>query len=149
MLNILYTVLTSLFGSMSTCFVLDNVFKKVIKPNAQYFLLHVCLNSYIVYITCQETLDFFLSPTIDVSEYTENSVKSASVCIGFHMYHYLTNELDFETAAELSGSRFVISTGRLAKLERALSNFMIDIAGHRCSSFLFKDIDKFNETWIF
>ena len=97
MLNILYTVLTSLFGSMSTCFVLDNIFKKVIKPNAQYFLLHVCLNSYIVYITRQETLDFFLSPTIDVSEYTENSVKSASVCIGFHMYHYLTNELDFET----------------------------------------------------
>ena len=97
MLNILYTVLTSLFGSMSTCFVLDNIFKKVIKPNAQYFILHVCLNSYIVYITRQETLDFFLSPTIDVSEYTENSVKSASVCIGFHMYHYLTNELDFET----------------------------------------------------
>ena len=37
------------------------------------------------------------------------------------------NELDFETAAELSGSRFVISSGKLAKLERALSNFMIDI----------------------
>ncbi len=97
MLNLLYIVLTSLFSSMTGCFFLDNVFKRVIKPNAQYFLLHVCLNSYIVYITSGEALDFFLSPSIDVSQYTENSVKSASVCIGFHMYHYLTDELDFET----------------------------------------------------
>ena len=74
-----------------------NVFKRLIKPCAQYFLLHVCLNSYVVYITCGEVPDFFLSPEIDVSTYTENSVKSASVCIGFHMYHYLTAELDFET----------------------------------------------------
>tara|TARA_B100000674_G_scaffold477893_1_gene474299 strand:- start:546 stop:1817 length:1272 start_codon:yes stop_codon:yes gene_type:complete len=37
------------------------------------------------------------------------------------------NELDFETASELSGSRFVISSGSIARLERALSNFMIDI----------------------
>ena len=37
------------------------------------------------------------------------------------------NALDFETAAELSGSRFVISSGNIARLERALANFMIDI----------------------
>ena len=37
------------------------------------------------------------------------------------------NALDFETAAELSGSRFVISSGSIARLERALANFMIDI----------------------
>ena len=36
------------------------------------------------------------------------------------------NEIDFETASELSGSRFMISSGNLAKLERALANFMID-----------------------
>ena len=35
--------------------------------------------------------------------------------------------MDFETAAELSGSRFVISSGSIARLERALANFMIDI----------------------
>ena len=37
------------------------------------------------------------------------------------------NALDFETAAELSGSRFVISSGSIARLERALANFMIDV----------------------
>jgi len=37
------------------------------------------------------------------------------------------NALDFETAAELSGSRFVISSGNIARLERALANFMIDV----------------------
>ena len=35
--------------------------------------------------------------------------------------------MDFERAAKLSGSRFVILSGALARLERALSNFMLDI----------------------
>jgi hypothetical protein len=97
MINILYTVITGFFTSMASCFILDNIFKKTIKENAQYFLLHVCLNSYIVYMTSGEALEFFTSPLIDFSVYTESSVKSASVCIGFHMYHYFTATLDFET----------------------------------------------------
>lgn len=35
--------------------------------------------------------------------------------------------MDFETAAKISGSRFVVLKGALAKLERALAAFMIDI----------------------
>ena len=35
--------------------------------------------------------------------------------------------MDFETAAELSGSRFVILKGPLARVERALADFMLDI----------------------
>ena len=35
--------------------------------------------------------------------------------------------MDFETAAKLSGSRFVVLKGALAKLERALATFMLDI----------------------
>ena len=35
--------------------------------------------------------------------------------------------MDFETAAELSGSRFVILKGLLARMERALADFMLDI----------------------
>ena len=35
--------------------------------------------------------------------------------------------MDFETAANISGSRFVILRGQLAQLERALSQFMIDL----------------------
>jgi seryl-tRNA synthetase len=35
--------------------------------------------------------------------------------------------MDFETAAKLSGSRFVVLKGALARLERALSNFMLDM----------------------
>lgn len=36
------------------------------------------------------------------------------------------NEMDFETASNLSGSRFVILHGSLAKLERKLANFMLE-----------------------
>ena len=35
--------------------------------------------------------------------------------------------MDFETAAKLSGSRFVVLKGTLARLERALSQFMLDL----------------------
>jgi seryl-tRNA synthetase len=35
--------------------------------------------------------------------------------------------MDFETAAGLSGARFVILKGRLARLERSLAQFMLDI----------------------
>ena len=37
------------------------------------------------------------------------------------------NYMDFETATKLSGSRFVVLKDKLALLERALINFMIDI----------------------
>lgn len=35
-------------------------------------------------------------------------------------------QMDFETAAKMSGSRFVILQGQLARLERALANFMLN-----------------------
>jgi seryl-tRNA synthetase len=35
--------------------------------------------------------------------------------------------MDFETAAKISGARFVVLKGSLARLERALGNFMIDL----------------------
>ena len=40
--------------------------------------------------------------------------------------------MDFETAAKLSGSRFVVLKGPLARLERALAQFMLDLhtSGH-------------------
>lgn len=35
--------------------------------------------------------------------------------------------MDFETAAQMSGARFVLLTGPLARLERALAQFMLDL----------------------
>ena len=35
--------------------------------------------------------------------------------------------MDFETAAKMSGARFVLLSGQLSRLERALANFMLDI----------------------
>lgn len=39
--------------------------------------------------------------------------------------------MDFETAAKLSGARFVLLSGALARLERALAQFMLDEHGKR------------------
>ena len=45
--------------------------------------------------------------------------------------HYEIGEnlgmMDFETATKLSGSRFVLLSGKLARLERALAQFMLDM----------------------
>jgi seryl-tRNA synthetase len=45
--------------------------------------------------------------------------------------HFETGEalgmMDFETAAKLSGSRFTVLKGKLARLERALGQFMLDL----------------------
>ena len=43
-------------------------------------------------------------------------------------------QMDFETAAKLSGSRFVVLKGQLARLERAIGQFMIDlhVTEHGC-----------------
>ena len=38
----------------------------------------------------------------------------------------LANGLDFETAAKLSGSRFVVMSGPIARLHRAIAQFMLD-----------------------
>ncbi|MBL8905105.1 MAG: serine--tRNA ligase, partial [Rhizobiales bacterium] len=35
--------------------------------------------------------------------------------------------MDFETAAKLSGARFVVLKGQMARLERALASFMLDL----------------------
>ncbi len=39
----------------------------------------------------------------------------------------IANGLDFETAAKLSGSRFVVMNGQIARLHRALAQFMLDV----------------------
>jgi seryl-tRNA synthetase len=39
----------------------------------------------------------------------------------------ITPLMDFETATKVSGARFVFSKGQLAKLERAIANFMLDV----------------------
>ncbi len=39
-------------------------------------------------------------------------------------------EMDFEIAGKISGARFVILRNQLARLERALANFMLDIHGN-------------------
>ncbi len=36
-------------------------------------------------------------------------------------------QMDFETAARMSGARFVVLTGALARMERALASFMLDL----------------------
>ncbi|MGB3727533.1 MAG: serine--tRNA ligase [Glaciecola sp.] len=39
----------------------------------------------------------------------------------------LSKGLDFETAAKLSGSRFVVMNGKVARMHRALAQFMLDV----------------------
>jgi seryl-tRNA synthetase len=48
-------------------------------------------------------------------------------------------QMDFETAAKLSGSRFVVLRGQLARLERALGQFMLDLYTEVAAPLLVRD----------
>jgi seryl-tRNA synthetase len=63
----------------------------------------------------QEVLKWGKIPTFDfeINDHTDVSAR-------------LNNGLDFETAAKLSGSRFVIMNGAVARMHRALGQFMLD-----------------------
>lgn len=56
--------------------------------------------------------------------------------------HYELGEalgmMDFQTAAKISGSRFVILRGMLARMERALKNFMLD---HHTKQFGYEEVN--------
>jgi seryl-tRNA synthetase len=62
-----------------------------------------------------EVLKWGKIPTFDfdVNDHTDVSAR-------------LNNGLDFETAAKLSGSRFVVMNGAVARMHRALGQFMLD-----------------------
>jgi seryl-tRNA synthetase len=64
----------------------------------------------------QEVLKWGEVPTFDfeVTDHTDVSLR-------------LNNGLDFETAAKLSGSRFVVMNGVVARMHRALGQFMLDV----------------------
>ncbi len=91
----------------------------------------------------KDKLDFILSsiPNIPLPDVPigkdENSNKEVSKFGNIKKYnfnpksHYVLGEnlnlLDFDLASKTTGSRFVFVKGQLAQLERAISNFMIDI----------------------
>lgn len=64
----------------------------------------------------QEVLKWGEVPTFDFEVHDHTDVSQR-----------LNNGLDFETAAKLSGSRFVVMNGVVARMHRALSQFMLDI----------------------
>jgi seryl-tRNA synthetase len=67
----------------------------------------------------------------DNEEIRKAGIPSAPTGINKPLQHFEIGErlglMDFETAAKLSGSRFVVLKGALARLERALGAFMLDL----------------------
>jgi len=80
-------------------------------------------------------------PNAPMPEVPEGEDESANVELRAHLEprrfdfeakeHYELGEalgdLDFETAAKLSGSRFAVMRGKIARLHRALAQFMLDL----------------------
>src|SRR3546814_2331161 len=80
-------------------------------------------------------------PNAPLPEVPDGADESANVCLRRDLEprqfdfaakeHYELGEalglLDFEAAARLSGARFAVMRGRLARLPRALAQFMLDL----------------------
>ena len=94
---ILNLVLTSMCSTIFIGFCSDYIMNKFIRKDVVYFMMHVLLNTYIVSITYHNFITFILNPFSNLLIYDYYSVKSACVIIGFHIYHYLADDLDVET----------------------------------------------------
>ena len=151
---VLYLSITNTLYSFMFFYVLDKILN--IKEKAKYFFMHSVLNTYIVVTTAEETLLYLTSPDIDIRSYNETSIVSASVCIGFHLYHYLTSILDFETKIHhlltvfLTGScSILIQNGPTTS---AINFFMCGLPGGIDYILLvllqYKKIDKITEKWM-
>ena len=80
-------------------------------------------------------------PNAPLPEVPDGADETANVCLRSHLEprqfdfaskeHYELGEalglLDFEAAAKLSGARFAVMRGKLARLHRALAQFMLDL----------------------
>jgi len=80
-------------------------------------------------------------PNAPLPDVPEGEDESANVCVRTHMeprqFNFAPKEhfdlgealglLDFETAAKLSGARFAVMRSKLARLHRALAQFMLDL----------------------
>ncbi|WP_299619578.1 serine--tRNA ligase [Pelagibius sp.] len=80
-------------------------------------------------------------PNTPLPDVPEGPDETANVCLREHLVptefafapkeHFELGEalglLDFDTAAKLSGSRFAVMKGQLARMHRALAQFMIDL----------------------
>ncbi len=67
------------------------------------------------------------SENLEITKWGEPPVFNFEVKDHVDVAEGLDNGLDFETAAKLSGSRFVVMRGQIARMHRALSQFMLDI----------------------
>ncbi len=80
-------------------------------------------------------------PNAPLPEVPDGADESANVCLRTHLEprsfnfeareHYELGEalgyLDFETAAKLSGARFAVMRSKIARMHRALAQFMLDL----------------------
>lgn len=66
------------------------------------------------------------SENVEIRSHGEARVPNFSAKEHFDLGEAL-GQMDFETASKMSGARFVITRGQLARLERALGNFMLDL----------------------
>ncbi len=80
-------------------------------------------------------------PNAPLADVPDGEDEAANVCVRTHLEprqldfeakeHYDLGEalgyLDFETAAKLSGARFAVMRGKIARMHRALAQFMLDL----------------------
>jgi hypothetical protein len=90
-------ICSNLSFTFISSYCISSIFRKYIRPSAQYYLLHSIFNLYIMSVTYTDAIEFYMNPILDTSFYAESAISSSSAIIGFHLYHYISEALDLET----------------------------------------------------
>ena len=114
-MDIYFIIPLNIILTLGISFSTDKIFSFIIRPECKYFCMHVLLNLYICYITYQSTITFFLNPITNYDFFSEDGVKSASIVIGFHLYHILTEKLSLEDKMHHIVTVFITGSTALIK----------------------------------
>ena len=111
----MYVILINILLTLAMSFLGDRLFGMILKNSAKYFFMHTILNSYICYVTYNTTVSFLLNPINDFSFHSPDGQKSASIIIGFHLYHILTEKLNLEDKTHHIVTVFITGGSALIK----------------------------------
>jgi len=132
-MEIYYIIPLNILLTLSISFLSDKVFSFIIKSHSKYFCMHVILNGYICYITFDKTREFLLNPITKYDFYSIEGIKSASIVIGFHLYHILTEKLSLEDKMHHIITVFMTGSTALLKpcghILAAINFFMCGLPG--------------------
>src|SRR5271170_5477732 len=86
--SVLYIASSGLIFGILATFLLDVIVSRIIIAKARYFVLHICLNLFLIKIAYNDALGLLHKPYLN-EMYMKSGILAITCCSGFHIYHLM------------------------------------------------------------